>query len=70
MRRYSGFFLGGWGGGMENKSSKVCEMLALLLVLYDNNHKADFTNHKTDNRKNVLSYNILIPPLFLKLQSV
>lgn len=45
------FFGGGWGGGMENKSSKVCEMLALLLVLYDSNHKADFTNHKTDNRK-------------------
>lgn len=54
----------GWRDG-EQIVKKICEMLALLLVLHDSNHKADFINHKTDNRKKfVLSYNIPIPPSF------
>lgn len=42
-----------------------CAMLTLLVVLYNDNHKADFINHKIDhNRKknSDFSYNIPIFP--------
>lgn len=33
--------------GMENKfQKKVCEMLALLLILYNDDHKIHLINHK------------------------
>ena len=49
--------------GMENKfQKKVCEMLAILLILYNDNHKIYLINHKQIiiERNTKLSCNIPI----------